>query len=355
MSQGSIGSCASWATAYAVRSYIEKQKQGYPYLSLDGSQNFNTVFSPLYIFNQVKEHGRRCDSVGSLISSNLETIKQGGVCKFGTFNPTPYRYPCCEVNPLTDSVAVHEARKFKIDDYGWVIRYGGFYASGYKLKVLKNFLLRNYPLVLGIDLDSIFYSTGGQLVNGTYIWRQSDNSYVGSHAVVCTGFNDTLRAIQVYNSWGTDWANRGIGYISYDLLDSKVFEAYVLNPGNDVITVPGAAVLSIGTGAPDSTSSQTFINKQKDKRSVIANKYQPYNNIRIMPVEIDRSKQIAVFKVYEMKDGHPYEADIFALKPNETYNFENSNISYDFTLDTIKRSNGLFSRFAAYYTLKTNQ
>src|SRR5258708_3987793 len=49
-SQGGIGSCASWATVYAMRSYIEKQKQGYSYRLTNGTLDANTVFSPLFIF-----------------------------------------------------------------------------------------------------------------------------------------------------------------------------------------------------------------------------------------------------------------------------------------------------------------
>jgi hypothetical protein len=355
LSQGGIGSCASWATAYAMRSYYEKKKIGYIYLSLDGTLNQNTVFSPLFIFNQVKEGGLRCDSVGSQISSNLEKMKQIGVCKLGTFNPVPYRYPCCEVSPLANDMAVTEAANFKIKDYGWVIRYGAFYGPGYKLAVLKNFLLKNYPVVLGIDLDSSFYKTGGQLENKTYIWRRSDYNYVGSHAVVCVGFNDTIGAIQIYNSWGTDWGNKGMGYISYDLLESKVQEAYVINPGSDVITVSGSSVISVGSATPDSIHQKDIATKFSDKNFFITNRYQPYNNIRIMPVDINSSQQFVVFKVYEVKDNIPYEMDVFVLRPHESYAFESSGVQYDFTLQQIKRLNGLFSKHAAYYYLKANQ
>ena len=354
LSQGDIGSCASWATVYAMRSYIEKKQLGYPYLSFDGMLDQNTVFSPLFIFNQVKEGGLRCDSVGSQIGKNLDKMKEMGVCKMGTFNPVPYKYPCCEVSPLDNNMAVTEATGYRIKDFGWVIRYGTFYGSGYKLAALKNFLLKNYPIVLGIDLDSSFYKTGGQLENGTYVWRRSDNNYVGSHAVVCVGFNDTIGAIQIYNSWGTGWANKGMGYIAYNLLDSKVQEGYVVNPGPDVVTVSGSSVISFGSPPNDSVDQKDFTTNLMDKNFFITNRYQPYNNIRIMPVDINASQQFVVFKIYEVKESIPYEIDVFVLRPNETYTFENSGVNYDFTLRQIKRWNGPFSKHAAYYNLKAN-
>lgn len=358
-SQGEIGSCASWATVYAMRSYIEKRKQGYSYYLQNGTFDGNTVFSPLFIFNQVKDNDKRCDSVGSEIGKNLQRIKDIGVCKYQTFYPHPYKYPCCDLNPMENQFAVQEASNFKIDDFGWAIRDGGFYASGQKLNIIKNFLLQKYPVILGINIDSSFWIKGGQLAGSKYIWQKPQSDDIGSHAVVCIGFNKDLRAIQVYNSWGPGWANKGIGYISYDLIDSKVFEAYIVNPGADIVWVPGNLMQRVATVHSQDENNEhlsfekKFLHKS-ETNFFITNRFQPYNNIRIMPVKIDVKNQQAVFKIYEMKNGHPFEIDVFVLKPTEIYKFTNSGVEYNFNFLNINRWKGLFSKFAANYLIKAN-
>ena len=190
-----------------------------------------------------------------------------------------------------------------------------------------------------------------------YVWRETESENIGSHALVCIGFNDSMRVIQVYNSWGESWANKGIGYISYDLVDRKLFEAYIANPAVDMVWVPGYAMLkSADPQSPQESieiqdQRNNFLNKS-EKNFFIKDRYQNYNDIRIMPVHIDIKKQRAVFKVYQIIDANPIEIDVFALKPSETYTFSISGFNYDFTFLNIGRWNGIFSKKAVNYLIK---
>ena len=70
-----------------------------------------------------------------------------------------------------------------------------------------------------------------------------------------------------------------------------------------------------------------------------------------MPILIDPKKEYAVFKVYELRDAKPFEVDVFVLNKNENYQFVHKGLKYDFTLNYIKRWDGILSKHGAFYNL----
>jgi hypothetical protein len=52
------------------------------------------------------------------------------------------------------------------------------------------------------------------------------DKFWGGHAVCVTGYNDRLRRFTFKNSWGANWGDSGYGYISYEHMTSRCFEAW---------------------------------------------------------------------------------------------------------------------------------
>jgi C1A family cysteine protease len=348
-SQGDIGSCASWASVYGVRSYLQKKQENYIY-TINNSLDESKVFSPLFVYNQVKLRDTKCDNAGSYIKDNLELMKNMGVCKKSTFDPKPYTYPNCDVNPLSNANATNEARNFKINSYGWFARYGESYRSGYKLLKIKEFLNKGYPVIFGADIDYTFWKAGGDRVGSLKIWNRFDGTPVGAHAMVCIGYNDTLKAIKVFNSWGVGWGNTGYGWISYSMVDDYIFECYVLNV-DQLVTTNTNNIVKTPSSSQGNKEKQNFAAQDSDTSFFVINRYQPYDNIRIMPVQINEREQSAIIKIYEVEDSKSTEIDVFSIKAGETYTFSINNKNYAFYFREIKPWK-FWGQNAVFYTLK---
>jgi hypothetical protein len=72
------------------------------------------------------------------------------------------------------------------------------------------------PVVVSMSVYSDFdaYTTG--------IYHHHSGSYLGGHAVLVVGYNDSLSCFKVKNSWGTSWGEGGYFRISYSDLSNDV-------------------------------------------------------------------------------------------------------------------------------------
>lgn len=70
--------------------------------------------------------------------------------------------------------------------------------------------LQKGPLVttLMVYADFMYYASG--------VYKHMSGELMGGHAVSIVGYDDTLRAFIIRNSWGTSWGENGFGYVSYD-------------------------------------------------------------------------------------------------------------------------------------------
>lgn len=69
-------------------------------------------------------------------------------------------------------------------------------------------------------------------------WRDAENGYVeipsegneviGAHSITVIGYDDAKGRFTFANSWGTTWGDKGYGYVPYEALDSRPFEAWVV-------------------------------------------------------------------------------------------------------------------------------
>ncbi len=204
-SQGTQGSCVSWAMAYCVKSFQEKkdfEKQGY-----DNS----IIFSPSYLHNQITNKNT---CFGAHFGDALDILKNQGVCRI---NEMEYNENSCSVDPNTSQR--DSASNFKIKDFERV--------DVAKQSDIKKYLVDEIPVIFGVAVDENFEIAAKN--NGNeFIWRANNTVEKGGHAMVIVGYDDNLRAYKVQNSWGTRWGNNGYCWIDYTWFAQKAAVAFIM-------------------------------------------------------------------------------------------------------------------------------
>ena len=188
--QGRNGSCTAWGTAYAARSIMTGAA---------------TVFSPAYVYNQVKSGD--CGS-GAYIPNAINLIIQQGVCRHTSM---PYSDSDCYTQP--NSYQRQEAANYRINNYSRVT---------ISSNSIRNQLANGRPVIVAGRVDNAFNGLGYNQILSTV------SGYGGYHCYCVVGYNDNYRCFRVLNSWGSGWATNGYGWVSYDIVGRLWNEAYVM-------------------------------------------------------------------------------------------------------------------------------
>lgn len=190
-SQGSMGSCTSWAISYYMKSMQEGIEDG-----------ITVRLSPAYTYNQISQG--ICG--GTALVETLEILKNQGV---STWNSFPYSDTDCTTQP--DPTIQEEAASNKISDYKGL--------SGENMvDEMKTLLTQQTPIIISTTISKEF---GRSDSSGLAAYREHIVNYseTGCHSMLVVGYNNLQNAFKVVNSWGTDWGNNGFVWIDY-----KAFE-----------------------------------------------------------------------------------------------------------------------------------
>ena len=192
LSQGNLGSCTSWATAYYGMSILKRIE------NLDAS---GPVYSPTNLHSRIKVRDYEVCNVGSWIGDAMNVAKVYGCKRKGT----------SEILSDCHTVSGQESYPDKLYDYKFLS------VSVYDI---KRALLENSPVVFAIKA---FNNTGWEntsnhvegVWNGYYATAPSTE---GGHAMTIVGYDDDVPgggAFHVVNSWGSDWGTNGYFWIRY--------------------------------------------------------------------------------------------------------------------------------------------
>jgi C1A family cysteine protease len=213
MHQGGQGSCVGWASAYAARSILEARATG---------RNPNqVVFSPAYLYNQI--HLENCQ--GAYMIEAMKSMSQNGSMPFQSFG---YDESTCEEYPSQGEI--RQAQQFRIKGYNRLTVGAGDYTPD--IMAIKQNLAQGAPVVIGMMV-------GGSFMNnmiGRKVWQPTQRDYnmsgFGGHAMCVIGYDDDYQegALQIMNSWGEDWGDRGLFWMRYDDFEYFTKEAYGLYP-----------------------------------------------------------------------------------------------------------------------------
>lgn len=193
--QGGQGSCAAWATIYAVGTYYVHLTTGKPY-----SDTGN--LSPKFTYNQITKGDCRCTS----IIDNLYLLKTQGAC---SLQAMPYDPGECFNQP--DSLQIEKAATYKIQ--GWQK------VNLHNLSLIKRAVFEKKPVLFAIAVDA-----GFERIKAPYIWKSRTGTTGQSHALVITGYDDTKHAFRFMNSWSAAWGDAGSAWIDYDFFLANVIE-----------------------------------------------------------------------------------------------------------------------------------
>lgn len=196
--QGWQGSCTAWAAAYGLKTYHEGLNQCW---ALNTSLH---QFSPSYVYNQINGGY----DGGSYITDAMNLIKNQGC---STLNRMPYNQNDYTSQPSQE--ARNQASHYKIAQW-YYTNYGDVATMKWWLDTYRT------PLVIGIPIDDDFDTLS--LTNQIY---DSYTSSRGGHAITIIGYDDSIQAFKIQNSWGKSWGINGYGYISYNLISNPVFNA----------------------------------------------------------------------------------------------------------------------------------
>jgi Cysteine protease len=200
--QGSEGSCVAWGTTYAGRSI--SWQVAHP-ASWSKSEN---IFSPEYVYNQIKSGD--CAS-GAYVTDGLKLLVNQGVVPW---NIMPYSdVNGCSLMPTANQMAT--AASYKVSSYSRV---------SITATAIKAALVSGKPVIVGGSVNTAF-----MYLKGTTVLKSYTGTTLGGHCYCVVGYDDSLQAFRVMNSWGSSWGSKGFGYIGYSYVSSWWQEAYVLN------------------------------------------------------------------------------------------------------------------------------
>lgn len=204
--QGKSNSCNGWVVGYGMLSY--------EYKILEGTSVYNStsVFSPLYIWNQLNGG----EDIPTYLDEALNLVMDQGCCKW-SFMPADIISPI--VQPTID--ARKNASNYKFSS---VVQIGTL-----DKKILKSYLDGNHPLAIGVWVDDAFRhsdrmdpNTFTKLKDGQYVWDHISNDNKVGHSLLICGYDDNIKAFKVLNSFSQTWGNKGCCWISYDFLKSVI-------------------------------------------------------------------------------------------------------------------------------------
>ncbi|TGK81611.1 cysteine protease [Leptospira noumeaensis] len=212
--QGRQNSCVAWATGYAIKSYLLKNKDQtteYDPPFAGGKGNF--VFSPAFIYNQ--QNGG--EDKGLYYYKTMEFLKSNGAAPWSSM---PYSDKDYLTQPSQSSKK--EALKYKIKSFSRL---------NYKNPdEIKRVLAGKNVVMVGMIIDDAFYK-----VKGSAVYDENSGQSYGGHAMTIVGYDDDKKsksgkkgAFKLQNSWGTSWGDKGFGWVSYSMLAKVGQETYAI-------------------------------------------------------------------------------------------------------------------------------
>ena len=211
MHQGRQGSCVGWASSYAARTILQSRATG---------QNPNNVaFSPSFLYNHIALDG--CQ--GAYMNNAMEFLNKNGDLPF-----TEFGYDERSCNRTASGSQQTAAAQYRIKGYNRLSF--GPRDFGVDMDGLRQHIAAGAPVVIGMMVGGTFMH---QMVGKNY-WQPTQRDYqqygFSGHAMCVVGYDDNNQAVQIMNSWGPEWGDNGVAWVSYRDFQNFTKEAYGLYP-----------------------------------------------------------------------------------------------------------------------------
>lgn len=317
--QGWQSSCVAWAVAYALKSFQEKCEHGWNY----GDSN---LFSPAFIYNLIKIN--RLPAAENCADGMTFPDALNILCNYGAvpirnlaYNPED-RNGCLVPNPLDSPDLVQTASKYKIWSYERLLMRD--------TNEIKYYIAKRMPVLVGVMRDNSFeYGWKSTEAGAKFVWTPSpDSACIGYHAMVCVGYNDTLREFKILNSWGSKWGSNGYMYVPYDKFYEFVREAYIAYDAKSPVRINYPVYTRIIQPKADSKRSDTKMSGWFD-----VGNYMEFNDIKVGVTYVSASHDV-VFVEY-INSATDKTIQTTHIKTGETKSFTNNDKTISFRLDEV--------------------
>lgn len=209
--QGQSNTCVGWAVGYYLKGFQEGAERRWD-LTARAHQ-----FSPSFIYNQRTTSACAADR-GMSLANALAILSRQGCATLDLF---PYTTSNLCLQPTADQLAAAEA--YRIAEYAVLFRGQGTA----NIAALKTYLASGQPIVAAIP---VYASARNASPSAPPLdLPASGDTYLGGHAIVLVGYDDTyygVGAFKFVNSWGVTWRLGGYGYLTYEFMRQKAWEAW---------------------------------------------------------------------------------------------------------------------------------
>ena len=204
--QGQQSSCTAWASGYAAASYSANRQYQW------GTDSQEHQASPGYLYSKLVEadaaQGTACGT-GTLISTAMNLLVQDGCSSLAT---VAYSDQQCVEPSGTD------AANFRIGSFKRV--------EPTDRNGIKAELAAGNVVVIGANLyDDFMQWNSGDVYHGSGNFMMQGQQHA-AHAMACVGYDDSLGAFRIMNSWTTQWGDSGFMWMAYETFEATVFEVY---------------------------------------------------------------------------------------------------------------------------------
>jgi C1A family cysteine protease len=187
LEQGTKPHCVAYATA--TLKMVDEWKES-------GAAKIWHAFDTEWLFGRCKEIDGKPRSRGTNLRTALKIVKNEGYPARGMYVRARRREG--------------PEQRFKLRSY----------VKLDSLREIKEAVKSVGPVAIGIRVDEGIHKP----LNG--VLPEPTGKPFGGHAMVVTGWDDTLGALRLKNSWGYDWADRGFAWMPYSHLEAYRWNAW---------------------------------------------------------------------------------------------------------------------------------
>ncbi len=226
--QGKQQSCVAWSSGYYTYTYaVAKALQ----LNPEQRDNLSRRFSPAFIYNL----GNGGEDRGMEPAQGFDILKNKGCA---TFAEMPYNANDYTSQP--DADALKRAERYKAIQIAHLFEGKPRYGPGPNIEGLKAYLNDTQaPFVMAI---SVFGDFPMKSVSSNFVYNHEGSpkasDFRGFHAITVIGYDDSLKAFRIVNSWGPKWGDKGFLWLSEDFVKEFCVEGWALVAGGPNLRDP---------------------------------------------------------------------------------------------------------------------
>jgi C1A family cysteine protease len=202
--QGQVGSCTGNAAAGAFEFLqLKELKAATPGVEEFDPSKYDPASRLFIYYNERRLDHDTEEDAGATLHDAVCSLLYYGCCPESVW---PYVESQALVEP--SEAAYQAALSHKISKY---YRFAD-------LEHIKHSIASGYPVIIGISIYESFESDE-VAATGLVPMPGPNEQYLGGHAVMIVGYDDTKGHVIVRNSWGTSWGDKGYFYLPYEYMN----------------------------------------------------------------------------------------------------------------------------------------